>query len=86
MRTLANRTYYGGDDRTYVPYLRAFPYHRYYDFDIRYSLRWNGVTVGGEVLGGMSMGPGLRGCYQGVRPESLYKIWSLAVSISRHLP
>jgi len=52
VRTLANQTYYGGDNRTYAPYPPAFPYHRYYDFDIRYSRPWDGVTVGGEVFGG----------------------------------
>jgi hypothetical protein len=52
VRTLANQTYYGGDTRTYVAYPPAFPYHRYYDFDIRYSRPWDGLTVGGEVFGG----------------------------------
>ena len=52
VRTLANQTYYGGDNRTYVPNPPAFPYHRYYDFDIRYSRPWDGLTVGGEVFGG----------------------------------
>lgn len=52
VRTLANQTYYGGDTRTYTPLFPAFPYHRYYDFDIRYSRPWDGLTVGGEVFGG----------------------------------
>ena len=52
VRTLANQTYYGGDNRTYVPTPPAFPYHRYYDFDIRYTRPWNGLTLGGEVFGG----------------------------------
>jgi hypothetical protein len=52
VRTLANQTYYGGDTRAYVPYPPAFPYHRYYDYDIRYSRPWDGLTVGGEVFGG----------------------------------
>jgi hypothetical protein len=52
VRTLANQTYYGGDDRTYVAYPPPFPYHKYYDFDIRYSRPLDGMTVGGEVFGG----------------------------------
>jgi hypothetical protein len=31
-----------------VPY----PYHQYYDFTLRYSRPWNGVTLGGELLAG----------------------------------
>jgi hypothetical protein len=51
-RTLQNQTYYGGDNRTYVPTPGAFPYHHYYDFSLRYSRPWNGLVVGGEALGG----------------------------------
>ena len=51
-RTLQNQTYYGGDNRTFVPTPGAFPYHHYYDFSLRYSRPWNGVVVGGEALGG----------------------------------
>jgi hypothetical protein len=52
-RMLQNQTYYGGDNRTYVPPPPgAFPYYHYYDLDIRYSRPWNGVTIGGEVFGG----------------------------------
>ena len=36
-RTLQNQTYYGGDNRTYVPTPGAFPYYHYYDFTLRYS-------------------------------------------------
>jgi hypothetical protein len=53
VRTLVNQTYYGGDNRTYVPPPPgAFPYHHYYDFSIRYSRPWQGLTVGGEVFAG----------------------------------
>jgi hypothetical protein len=53
IRTLVNQTYYGGDNRTYVPPPPgAFPYHHYYDFSIRYSRPWQGLTVGGEVFAG----------------------------------
>ena len=52
VRTLVNQSYYGGDNRTYVASPTPFPYHHYYDFDIRYSRPWDGVTVGGEVFGG----------------------------------
>jgi len=52
VRTLANQPYYGGDNRTYAPFPPAFPYHKYYDFDLRYSRPWNALTVGGEVFGG----------------------------------
>jgi hypothetical protein len=53
IRTLVNQTYYGGDNRTYVPPPPgAFPYHHYYDFSIRYSRPWNALTVGGEVFAG----------------------------------
>lgn len=51
-RTLQNQTYYGGDNRTYVSTPGAFPYHHYYDFTLRYSRPWNGVTVGAEAIGG----------------------------------
>ncbi len=51
-RLLQNQTYYGGDNRTYVPTPGAFPYDHYYDLSIRYSRPWNGVVVGGEALGG----------------------------------
>ncbi len=51
-RTLQNQTYYGGDNRTYVPTPGAFPYHHYYDFTLRYSRPWNGVVVGAEAMGG----------------------------------
>jgi hypothetical protein len=51
-RTLQNQTYYGGDNRTFVPTPGAFPYHHYYDFSLRYSRPWNSVVVGGEALGG----------------------------------
>jgi hypothetical protein len=52
VRTLVNQTYYGGDNRVYVASPPAFPYRRYYDFDIRYTRPWNGLTLGGEVFGG----------------------------------
>ncbi len=51
-RTLQNQTYYGGDNRTYVPTPGAFPYYHYYDFTLRYSRPWNGVVVGAEAMGG----------------------------------
>ncbi len=51
-RLLQNQTYYGGDNRTYVPTPGAFPYYHYYDFSLRYSHPWNGVIVGAEALGG----------------------------------
>jgi hypothetical protein len=40
VRTLVNQTYSG------------FPYHRYYDFSVRYSRPWKGVTVGAELFAG----------------------------------
>ena len=52
VRTLVNQTYYGGDLRTYSPAIGAFPYHHYYDFMVRYSRPWKGLTIGGEALGG----------------------------------
>jgi Capsule assembly protein Wzi len=53
IRTVVNQTYYGGDNRSYVPPPPgAFPYHHYYDFSIRYSRPWEGLTVGGEVFAG----------------------------------
>ncbi|MEO7205743.1 MAG: capsule assembly Wzi family protein [Steroidobacteraceae bacterium] len=51
-RTLQNQTYYGGDNRVFVPTPGAFPYHHYYDFTLRYSHPWNGVVVGAEAAGG----------------------------------
>src|ERR1700677_4634934 len=48
VRTLVNENYYGGDSRVYSPTAPgAYPYHHYYDFTLRYSRPWNGVTVGG---------------------------------------
>jgi len=52
VRTLVNQTYYGGDLRTYSPAVGAFPYHHYYDFMVRYSRPWKGLTIGGEALVG----------------------------------
>ncbi|MDP9008882.1 MAG: hypothetical protein M3N91_09305 [Pseudomonadota bacterium] len=52
VRTLQNQTYYGGDNRSYVPTPGAFPYHHYYDFSVRYSAPWNGVVLGAEAFGG----------------------------------
>jgi Capsule assembly protein Wzi len=52
VRTLANQSYYGGDLRGYSPAVGAFPYYHYYDFTVRYSRPWKGVTIGGEALGG----------------------------------
>jgi len=52
VRTLVNQGYYGGDSRTYSPDIPPYPYHHYYDFTIRYSRPWQGVTVGGEVFAG----------------------------------
>ena len=53
VRTVANESYYGGDQRQYHPgQPAAYPYHHYYDFSLMYSRPWNGVTVGGEVLAG----------------------------------
>ncbi len=52
IRTLANQTYYGGDLRVYSPAFGAFPYHRYYDFSVRYSRPWKNLTIGGEAFGG----------------------------------
>jgi hypothetical protein len=52
VRMVANQTYYGGDQRTYSAAPPAFPYHHYYDFTIRYSYPWNGMTLGGEAFGG----------------------------------
>jgi hypothetical protein len=52
VRTLVNQTYFGGDNRTFVPTPGAFPYHHYYDFSIRYSRPWRGLTIGGEAFGG----------------------------------
>jgi hypothetical protein len=52
VRTLANQSYFGGDSRTYSAANPAFPYHRYYDYTVRYSRPWKDLTVGGELLGG----------------------------------
>ncbi len=52
VRSLANQSYYGGDTRGYSPANPAFPYHRYYDFMVRYSRPWKDLTIGGEVFGG----------------------------------
>jgi hypothetical protein len=52
VRALVNQTYYGGDLREYSPTTRAFPYHHYYDFTVRYSRPWKDLTIGGEALGG----------------------------------
>jgi len=52
VRTLVNQNYYGGDLRQYSPTIGAFPYHHYYDFMVRYSRPWKGLTIGGEALGG----------------------------------
>ena len=52
VRSLVNQTYFGGDLRGYSPDFPAFPYHHYYDFTVRYSRPWKGVTVGGELFGG----------------------------------
>ena len=53
IRMWSNQTYYGGDTAHLVAGVPAhFPYHHYYDFSIRYSRPWNGLTVGGEALGG----------------------------------
>jgi hypothetical protein len=51
IRTVANQTYFGGDNRIYTG-APAFPYHRYYDASITYSRPWNDVTLGGEVVAG----------------------------------
>jgi hypothetical protein len=52
VRTLVNQTYYTvGEYRTYsdgIPY----PYRHYFDFTLRYTRPWNGVTVGGELFAG----------------------------------
>jgi hypothetical protein len=52
IRTLSNQTYYGGDLRAFSPAVGAFPYRRYYDFSVRYSRPWKGLTIGGEAFGG----------------------------------
>jgi hypothetical protein len=52
VRTLVNQTYFGGDLRQYSPTARAFPYHHYYDFTVRYSRPWKDLTIGAEVFGG----------------------------------
>jgi hypothetical protein len=52
VRTLVNQEYFGGSERTYYPDAPVYPYHHYYDFTIRYSRPWQGVTVGGEAFAG----------------------------------
>jgi hypothetical protein len=53
VRTLANQTYYGNLQRIYFPaFGAAFPYHHYYDFTVRYSRPWKGLTIGGEAVAG----------------------------------
>jgi hypothetical protein len=53
VRTLANQTYYGGDSRTFsAANPPAFPYHRYYDYTVRYTHPWKDVVLGGEFFGG----------------------------------
>ena len=52
IRTLANQTYYGGDNRSYSPLPGPFPYHHYYDVTVRYSRPWKDLTVGGEAFAG----------------------------------
>ena len=52
IRTLENQGYYGGDQRQYSGTIAPFPYHHYYDFMVRYSRPWKGLTVGGEAFGG----------------------------------
>jgi hypothetical protein len=52
VRLLANQTYFGGDNRGYVPTDPAYPYHHYVDVSVRYSRPWNGLTLGGEAEGG----------------------------------
>jgi hypothetical protein len=52
VRTLVNQNYHGGDLRQYSPTPGAFPYHHYYDFMVRYSRPWKGVTLGGEAFVG----------------------------------
>jgi hypothetical protein len=53
IRTVANQTYYAyGETQAYNPNGVAYPYHHYYDFTLRYSRPWNGMTLGGELLTG----------------------------------
>ncbi len=53
IRTVANQSYYAyGDTREYDSNGVPYPYHHYYDFTLRYSRPWNGVTLGGELLTG----------------------------------
>jgi hypothetical protein len=52
IRTLANQSYYGGDLRQYSQSIAPFPYRHYYDFTVRYSRPWKGLTIGGEVFAG----------------------------------
>ncbi len=53
VRTVANQSYYAyGDTRVYNPNGVPYAYHHYYDFTLRYSRPWNGLTLGGELLTG----------------------------------
>jgi len=53
IRTVANQSYYAyGDTREYDPNGVPYPYHHYYDFTLRYSRPWKGLTVGSELLTG----------------------------------
>jgi hypothetical protein len=52
IRAVVNQNYYGDDLRTYKPGTTPYPYHHYYDFTLRYSRPWKGVTVGGEIFAG----------------------------------
>lgn len=53
IRTVVNQSYYAyGDNRVYNPGGVPYPYHHYYDFTLRYSRPWNGLTLGGELLTG----------------------------------
>ncbi len=53
IRTVVNQSYYAnGDARFYDPSGVPYPYHHYYDFTLRYSRPWNGLTLGGELLTG----------------------------------
>jgi hypothetical protein len=53
VRIVANQSYYAyGDTRNYDPNGVPYPYHHYYDFTLRYSRPWKGLTLGGELLTG----------------------------------
>lgn len=52
VRTVANQIYYGSYSRRYVADPPAYPYQHYFDYTLRYSRPWNGLTVGGEALAG----------------------------------